>query len=162
MNHPDLYFPSHTPESTAQNKAMGKKLCSSFTSLAPVAPSNSVHCKLQRHPSRNPQSEQWKSGHGNTRKWKRGHGERKSTTSMRHTCIWWERQWSCHLHLLQWGTGDREGTGQGHGSETNLGFVSMQPYCQPGLGAELQRREEGLGNSMDIAQTSAWNKNILI
>lgn len=72
MNHPDLYFPSHTPESTAQNKATGKKLCSSFTSLAPVAPSNSAqHCKLQRHPSRNPHSEQWKSGHGNTRKMKR-------------------------------------------------------------------------------------------
>lgn len=36
MNHPDPYFPSHRPESTAQNKAMGKKLYSSFAS--PVFP----------------------------------------------------------------------------------------------------------------------------
>lgn len=42
MNHPDLYFPSHTPESTAQNKAMGENLCSTFTSLALVASSNPV------------------------------------------------------------------------------------------------------------------------
>ena len=38
MNHPDLHFPSHRPESTAQNKAMGKKLCSSFT--LPVFPNS--------------------------------------------------------------------------------------------------------------------------
>lgn len=36
MNHPDPYFPNHRLESTAQNKAMGKKLFSSFTS--PVFP----------------------------------------------------------------------------------------------------------------------------
>lgn len=36
MNHPDLHFPSHTPESTAQNKAMEKKLGSLFT--LPVFP----------------------------------------------------------------------------------------------------------------------------
>lgn len=29
MNHPDLYFPSHRPDTRAQNKATGKKLCSS-------------------------------------------------------------------------------------------------------------------------------------
>lgn len=91
MNHPDLYFSSHTPESTAQNKAMGKKLCSSFTSLAPVAPSNSAqHRKLQRHPSRNPQSEQWKSGHGNTRKWKE-RARRKKINYQHET----------HLHLME-------------------------------------------------------------
>lgn len=30
MNHLDLYLPSHRPESRAQEKAMGKKVCSLF------------------------------------------------------------------------------------------------------------------------------------
>lgn len=57
-------------------------------------------------PSRNPQLEWWKSGHGNTRKWKRGHGKRKSTTSMRHTCILMEktmRLWPALCSLMDWG-----------------------------------------------------------
>lgn len=116
--------------------------------------------KLQRHLYRNPQSERWNSGHRNTGKWKKGHRERKSTTSMRHTCILMEKTmlWPAPSSLMDWGQRkDRP--------RTRLrdwpGLCFLQPCCQARLGAELQRGEESLENSMDIAQTSAWNKNIL-
>lgn len=119
--------------------------------------------KLQRHLylSGNPQSERWKSGHGNTRKRKRGHGGRKSTTSMRHTCALMEKTmklWPAPFSLMDWGQRrDRPRTWL----RDWPGLCFLQPYCQPRLGAELQGREEGLANSVDTAQTSAWNKNIL-
>lgn len=98
-------------------------------------------------------------GHRNTIKWKRGHRERKSTTSIRHSCISMEKtmkQWPAAPSQMDCGQRrDRP--------RTRLrgwpGFCFLQPYCQPGLGAELQGREEGLANSTDIAQTSAWKKN---
>lgn len=132
MNHPDLYFPSHTPESTAQNK--GKNLCSSFTSLAQVASSTSALSYkgifiFLEIPSQN--NGRWDMGISENER--EGMGEENQLAAWDTPAFWWKRQRSCDLHLPHCWTEGRERTGQGHGSETELGFASCSPTANPGL-----------------------------
>lgn len=67
---------------------------------------------------------------------------------------------SQHEKHLCFGGRDNEAVNSTFSSDGNMGFG--QRRGRPSSWLRDAGREEGVENSMDIAQTSAWNKNIII